>query len=65
MIQSQQLVRRNKMKWYKILAIVGALTRWMEESFADGKVNKEEALELISLIISAAGLDDKVIIKLD
>ena len=54
-----------KFKWYKVMMVVGALTRWMEVSFADGKVDKEEALELISMIISVAGLDDKVVIKLD
>ena len=53
------------MKWYKIMMIGVAVMRWMETSFADGKIDKKEALELISLIISVAGLDDKVVIKLD
>ena len=42
-----------------------AVTSWMEKSFEDGEINKDETLELISLVISMAGLDDKVKIKLD
>ena len=53
------------MKWYKMMGIIGAMMAWMEKAFADGVIDKEESLELISMLISVAGLDDKVQIKLD
>lgn len=43
--------------WFKILMVTGAVTAWAQKALEDGKIDLEEAAELVRVICSALGVD--------
>lgn len=43
--------------FFKVLSIVGAVTKWADKALEDGKIDRDEAIELVKLITQALDID--------
>jgi hypothetical protein len=53
------------MSIFKIFRILGLTTAWAEKATADGKIDKQEIFELVSLILDIAGVKAEIQIDMD
>ena len=51
------------MSIFKVFRILGLLTTWMETALADGVIDRDEMVELVTTIMDIAGI--KAEIKVD
>lgn len=49
--------------WFKIMMAVSTFTIWAEKAGADGKIDAQEAIELVSAVLQILGV--KAEIKID
>jgi len=48
------------MNFFKIMAVVSAVSAWAQKALTDGKVDIDEAMELVRTIIGALGVNAEI-----
>ena len=48
------------MIWWKVMAIMGAVSNWAQKALADGKIDAQEAGELVHAICEALGVKAEI-----